>query len=391
MNDSESINRAVAGPVSEDDIMNLMRCMVHDLRMSVNAVMGYAGFLEGASDDPGKVCEYAGKISGTGRCMLELINGILDKSCVDTGRVIPSKADFSISSMVKELVCSIAPQMETGGVKFSSYITGDYESDIARGDKLFIRRILGNLLSNAEKYTPAGGSADLILEIRPEPEGNIRLVCTVKDTGVGMSREFSEDLFRPFAREENGLAAEGAGLGMAIVKSLVELMDGSIEVESRPGKGTDVTVELPLEPASGEPEIPPVKTNRGMLTGIRFLAAEDNDACAEIMHEVLLSLGAECVIACNGREAVELFEKSADGGFDMILMDINMPVMDGYQAVRAIRESSHSAAAEIPVLAMTAAAFDDDIQKAFASGMDGHVAKPLDIEIFIDTVKELLE
>ena len=212
----------------------------------------------------------------------------------------------------------------------------------------------------------------------------------IKDDGVGMSEDFVNKIFEPFSREETGENGfiQGTGLGMSIAKEIVDLMHGYISVDSQPGKGTHITVSLEIEPAEEEKLFGDDSQNpeNKMLSGMRFLIAEDNEINGEIITEMLAVKGAESVVVNNGREAVECFEKSAPGRFDAVLMDIRMPVMDGYEAARAIRRSKNQEGKEIIIIAMTADAFEDDVRRTFEAGMDAHTAKPVDMDAFVNTV-----
>jgi CheY-like chemotaxis protein len=271
-------------------------------------------------------------------------------------------------------------------------VTYNSDKELIIGDKQRFCQILRNILSNAVKYTGNGGSVDLtanIIETGPE---ELQLTYVVKDNGCGMSDEFAERLFQPFQREENELntSTPGTGLGMCIACSFAELMNGSITVESKLGTGTSVMVKLPLKAVIKNDDSNHIVLNSSNeLHGLHFLAAEDNESNAEILKEVLAAMGAECTMTENGQAAVDVFLKSAPGTYDAVLMDIQMPVMDGYKAAKAIRSCKHPDAEEVVIIAMTADAFEEDVQRAFVSGMNAHVAKPLNIQSFIGTIKTL--
>ena len=369
-----------------------MSRMSHDLRTPMNAIVGYSMLMEQSADEPGKVGYYTEKIILSSRALMELINDVLDMSSIEAGNVKLVRNNFSLDSAFEEVNAAIRPQSRSRGLNFNFYMNNETGVDMIVGDKQRLCQILRNLLSNAVKYTPEGGTVDLIVNVLNTNREEIHMLCQIKDTGCGISPQFLERIFEPFEREGAGenACSSGTGLGMPIAKSFVELMNGSIKVESKPGAGTLVTVKLPLIPVV-EKEMGPgqVIDNEERLKGIRFLAAEDNESNAEILYEVLTAMGAECVVTGDGQEVVEVFEASAPDDFDIILLDIQMPVMNGYQAAAAIRKSKHPAARDIAIVAMTADAFEEDVQRAFVCGMNGHVAKPLDLLRFINTVESL--
>ena len=363
--------------------------MSHDLRTPMNAIIGYSMLLERTAGDAEKVNHYARRIFMAGQSLLELINDTLDMSCIESGRVKLVESEYSLLSALEEIKSSVKPQAESKNQNFRYYLMNNTGTDRIIGDKQRLCQIMRNILSNAVKYTPESGDLDMIVNIMEVAGGQPQMMCQIKDTGCGMSREFMQRLFIPFEREDNELntGAEGSGLGMCIAKSFTELMNGKISVESESGKGTLVTVIIPLKPVGeNDREIRHDFTAGGTLRGLRFLAAEDNESNAEILNEVLTAMGAECTIAEHGQAALDIFENSAPGQYDIILMDIQMPVMNGYQAASAIRQSKHPDAKSIKIVAMTADAFEEDVQKAFVSGMNAHAAKPLNLEAFTNTV-----
>ena len=369
-----------------------MSRMSHDLRTPMNAIVGYSMLMEQSADEPGKVGYYTEKIILSSRALMELINDVLDMSSIEAGNVKLVKNNFSLDSAFEEVDAAIRPQSRSRGLNFNFYMNNETGVDMIVGDKQRLCQILRNLLSNAVKYTPEGGNVDLIVNVLNTNREEIHMLCQIKDTGCGISPQFLKRIFEPFEREDAGenVCSSGTGLGMPIAKSFVELMNGSIKVESKPGAGTLVTVKLPLIPVAKEESGPGhVIDNAELLKGIKFLAAEDNESNAEILYEVLSALGAECVVTGDGQEVVEVFEASAPDEFDIILLDIQMPVMNGYQAAATIRKSKHPAARDIAIVAMTADAFEEDVQRAFVCGMNGHVAKPMNLTRFISTVESL--
>ena len=497
--------------------------MSHDIRTPMNAIIGFTVLLNKDAESPEKVREYTRKISASGQHLLSLINDVLDMSKIESGKTSLNIAPFSLPGLMEELYTILLPQARAKGQSFDFQVHGRPAEQLL-GDKLHLNQILINLLSNAIKYTPEAGEISLLVEdLAPTAPQYAHLRFTVRDNGIGMSEKFLETVFDPFSREENSTASgiQGTGLGMAITKNLVELMGGTIRVESRQGKGTTFTVELsfalPAQPdeenfwarrgisrmlvadddeqvcldiqemmdsagiavacacdgpsaveaaararkcgagfhvilidwkmpgpggvetvrqlrrevgwdvpvlvltaydwddiedealaagvnafmpkpffmstfrrvldsldraQSADPAPPPEDALKGMF----FLVAEDNELNSEILSEMLEMEGAGCEVAANGQLAVEQFLRSDPDRYDMILMDVQMPVMGGYEATRRIRASGHPRAADIPIVAMTANAFAEDVRHALDAGMNGHLSKPIDM----NTMRELL-
>ena len=505
---------------------NFLSNMSHDIRTPMNAIVGFSVLLEKDAEKPEKVREYTRKITASSHHLLSLINDVLDMSKIESGKTSLNVDRFSLPELLEELNIILMPQARAKGQTFTIHVTGAPPEELI-GDKLRLNQILLNLLSNAIKYTPEGGSIDFTVAELPQSAPQFaKLRFSVKDNGIGMSKEYQENVFLPFSREINSVTnkIQGTGLGMAITKSLVDLMGGIITVESAPGKGSTFTVELSLtlpersdsdlwyrhkvtrmlvaddeedicldirevmrdtgvevswvtEGASAVesavrahekgldfsvilldwkmPGLNGVETARliresigadvpilvltsydwsdieaeareaginafmpkpffastfwqtirplfekavpdagaaqaepeaGVLEGRRFLVAEDNELNAEILTEMLHMEGAECDVAVNGKEAVEMFAGSLPGQYDMILMDVQMPVMNGYEATRAIRAGSHPEAESIPIVAMTANTFAEDVKRALDSGMNGHLGKPINM----DAVKAMI-
>ncbi len=496
---------------------NFLSNMSHDIRTPMNAIVGFSVLLEKDADKPEKVREYTRKITASGHHLLSLINDVLDMSKIESGKTSLNVDCFSLPELLEELNIILMPQAKAKHQDFKMHVQGTPPEQLI-GDKLRLNQILINLLSNAIKYTPDNGKIEFFVCDIPDPlKQYAKLRFVVKDNGIGMSKEFREQIFNPFSREISSVTnkIQGTGLGMAITKNLVDLMGGIIHVESEPGKGSTFTVELSFAyPEKDETEswikqevsrilvtddeeevclnirelmldagmkveyetdgVSAVKTaleahrkgedfdvilldwkmpgldgvetarrireqvgdeipilvltsydwsdieieareaginafmpkpffastfwqtikplfikhaeqpepdvaDANVMEGLHFLIAEDNDLNAEILTEMLGMEGATSERAADGREAVDMFEKSEPGHFDMILMDVQMPNMNGYDATRAIRASSHPEAADIPIVAMTANTFAEDVKNALDSGMNGHLSKPLNM------------
>ena len=365
--------------------------MSHDIRTPMNAIIGFAGLLERNADNPSKVRDYITKITASGQHMQSLINDILDMSRIENGKMTLNENVFSLTEVLEEVNTVIQPQVMARKQIF--VISSDeITQDIYIGDSARIRQILLNLLTNAVKYTPDGGNIELSVGETEKLTDNFAGLCfRVSDTGIGISEEYLDKIFDPFSRERNSTVSgiQGTGLGMSITRSLVDLMGGSIYAESRLGQGSVFTVNLHLK-CGQDPEIRQ-EDNSGSsdsLEGINILIAEDTPMNVEIILDLLEMYGARCITAVNGREAFEKFEASSPGDIHIILMDIQMPVMDGYEATGKIRSCGHPDAEIIPIIAMTANAFADDIQKCLDAGMDAHIAKPLNINKLNKMIRE---
>lgn len=355
--------------------------MSHDIRTPMNAIIGFARLLEKNADSPERVHEYISKITASGQHLLGLINDILDMSRIESGKMTLNMGDFKLSELLESVYAVIQPQLVAKNQNYTVCCGALAEDDFS-GDCTRIRQILLNLLTNAVKYTPEGGDISLeVTELEQVSENYAHLSFKVSDSGIGISKEYIDVMFEPFTRENNTTVSgiQGTGLGMSITKSLVDLMGGNISAESTPGEGTTFRVELELRRCDRITVCQPETSESGSLDGIHILIAEDTPMNVELILDLLEMYGAECCAVYNGTEAVERFETSDAGEFNIILMDIQMPVMDGYEAARRIRACSHPDAETVPIIAMTANAFAEDIRKCLDAGMNAHIAKPLDI------------
>ena len=352
--------------------------MSHDIRTPMNAIIGIISLIRHNAGDKEKVIEYADKIAISSQHLLGIINDVLDMSKIEAGNTIfHSQANEKNQSFI---------------------ITKEnLKHEWVNGDKVHLMQIFSNLLSNAIKYTQEGGIIQFIAE---ESETNSstygKYHFIVSDNGMGMSADFKETIFDAFTRAESSVTnkIQGTGLGMAITKNLVESMGGTIEVESEPNRGSSFEVILNLKivenrVVSSTEQIEMHETDSDILDGMRILCAEDNELNAEILMELLKLEGAECTICENGKRILEAFEQSVPGEYDMILMDVQMPVMNGYEATEAIRRSSHEQAKTIPIIAMTANAFSEDMQHSLAAGMNAHISKPVDMKLLKKTIRNI--
>ena len=358
----------------------------HDMRAPLNGIIGMAELADLHKDDCGQVKEYIRKIRTAGQQLLTLINDILEMARLDNGKVEHVQETFMIAKVAQDTSDIFAAQAELEQKFFDSQLMLQ-EDEMVSGDLQGLQQILNNILSNAIKYTKAHGKISFLARREPSNERNrVHYTFVIKDTGCGMSAKFLEKIYKPFERDSRfGVPrVTGTGLGMTIVKSLVERMDGSIHISSRVDEGTCVIISLPfniVKKVESKPQdsMPKLKD----FAGCRILVAEDNNINMEIISELLTMNGLEVLPASNGKDAVNLFESSEEGSISMVLMDIQMPVLNGYEATRKIRHSSNAAKATIPIIAMTANAFAEDREKAQSVGMDDYVAKPIDMNTMI--------
>lgn len=530
--DEETLREALEiAKAANESKSTFLSNMSHDIRTPMNAIVGLVTLLQRDSHNPEKVQEHTRKIAASSQHLLGLINDVLDMSKIESGKTTLNLAEVNLAELVDDLATIIRPQARAKQQEFEIYVS-DISEEHFLGDKLRINQILINILSNAVKYTPAGGRIEMVVSRLPKKTQHFaNLQFIVRDNGIGISPEYIDEIFQPFTRETNSTTShiQGTGLGMAITKSLVDLMGGTISVENRPGGGSIFTVNLALRIQKQEldnmfwkrygltqmllvdddidicegilrtmentgvgiqyvlsghaaieavkeaqkadrefdlvlldwkmPDMDGIETARrirkilpdnvpimiltaydcsdieeeGIAAGItgfmqkpfflsnfmqtvqdvkekekidlteetsaqqevmegkKFLAAEDNELNAEILHELLEMHGASCDLVENGQKAVEQFEQSKPGEYDAIFMDVQMPVMDGYEAAAKIRAGSHPEAKTMPIIAMTANAFADDIKAALDAGMNAHVSKPIDMERLENVLRDIFE
>ena len=359
--------------------------MSHDIRTPMNVILGYNQLMKSLLTEP-KQLDYQKKIEQSGKLLLSIINNVLDMARIESGKMNLDENYERVGEVVDEIISTFSSEAEEKEIHLSGSMQVTHRNILCDGTK--IREIYVNLVSNAIKYTPRGGDVTITVQELPcEKEGYIKIKSEVADTGIGMSEEYLPTLFEPFSREYNTTTGKvgGTGLGMAIVKKMVDLMGGSLEVESKLGKGTVFTVTLMHKIAdkkyyNQEIETADVSDIVEPLRGKHVLLAEDNDLNAEIAMAVLEDTGIVIERVEDGIQCVNRIEQMPYGTYDLILMDIQMPNMDGYQTARCIRHLNDNKKAEIPIVAMTADAFAEDRKRALDAGMNGHIAKPINIE-----------
>ncbi len=392
--DTESANNAK---------MDFMSRMSHDIRTPMNAIIGLTAIAGAHMDDRERINDCLAKIRSSSNYLLSLINEVLDMSKIESGKFSLAETGFNLPGLVDEVAEIIRPDADAKKQNFTVHY-GDIRHEDVIGDSLRVQQIFVNILSNAVKYTPEGGNITLSIS---EKENRNHLLCTYElvfeDDGIGMSKEFLERLYLPFERAEDVRISkiQGIGLGMTIVRNIVRAMDGTIKVKSAPGRGTKFTVVISLKHQETGPDtkksLPGYQGNTAQadrkqdnaqiadlgelgLSGMRALLVEDNEINMEIAMEILGTAGLMLETSENGKAGLDMFSRSPEGWYSIIFMDIQMPVMNGYEAAAAIRALPREDAKSIPIVAMTANAFSEDVQDALSAGMNEHIAKPLDLE-----------
>ena len=368
--------------------------MSHDIRTPINGICGFVNMADHYADDIKKQTEYRTKVKEASNLLLELVNDVLDMSKLESGEIVLEEIPFNLSSIFKEVFVVIEQMASEQNIQIEWEKKEIIHRDFI-GSPGYVKRVMMNILSNAVKYNRENGHIYIsCMEIpSKQPEmTTMEFVC--RDTGIGMTEEFQKCVFEPFAQEHTGSRTKfaGTGLGMSIVKNLIEKMGGSISFESKEGAGTTFVIQVPfkIDPDADKREEQRDVSEKS-IKGLHILLAEDNELNMEIAEFVLQNVGADVTKAWNGQEAVELFRKSEQGGFDIILMDIMMPVMNGYEATKMIRSLDREDAKTIPIIAMTANAFTEDRLKAKEAGMNEHIVKPLDVELLIKVIHKLVE
>ena len=398
-NDTQELNAKLQVAVEKAESANRAKStflfnMSHDIRTPMNAIIGYADLASRHSDDPAKLKKYMENIQVCGQNLLMLLNNVLDLARIENDK---TEIEYSVSDVEKDFRNCIAMFQNQADSKGQTLtVTTQLQYPYIYVDIPHLTEVCTNLVSNAVKYTGAGGTIRCDVTQKPgEKESWCNMVITVADNGIGMSQEFQKHIFEPFERERTSTISkvEGSGIGMGIVKKLVGLMGGTVEVESKIGVGSTFTVTIPCRIASEEETQAKRETgpsDQKSLCGVKILLAEDNDLNAEIATELLQEEGCTVDRAKDGVECVDMLEKAANGTYQLILMDIQMPVMNGYDAAKKIRRMDDPQKADLPIIAMTANAFSEDKQAALDAGMNDHIAKPINMNVLVPTIQKYL-
>lgn len=395
----EAVDQANRANQAKSDFLARMS---HEIRTPMNAIVGLTEIAKHYEEDPKKIEDYLDKIDVSSKVLLNIINDILDMSSIENKKMKIAKEPFDLHEILMSVCTIYEPQCRQKGIAFEVQDEEVTHTHLI-GDGLRVNQILLNLVSNAYKFTPSGGKITIKVKELYVKEEKAYFNFLVEDTGEGMSEEMQTRLFQPFEQESATTAQKhgGSGLGLSIAKNFVELMSGSISVKSKKGEGTTFVVSIPFEfEQAAEPEITeqPVENELSVVqeeqavydfTGKKVLLAEDTAFNEEVATELLAMVHMDVDCAHNGQEAVELFEKAKPGTYMAILMDIHMPVMDGYEAARTIRKSEREDAGTIAIYAMTANSFEEDVSAALNAGMNGHIAKPIDAQILYEVLDKL--
>lgn len=398
-NDTQELNAKLQVAVENAESANRAKStflfnMSHDIRTPMNAIIGYADLASRHLDDPAKLEKYMENIQVCGQNLLMLLNNVLDLAQIENDK---TEIEYSVSDVEKDFRNCIAMFQNQADSKGQTLtVTAQLQHPYVYADIPHLTEVCTNLVSNAVKYTGACGTIHCDITQKPgKKEGWCDTVITVADNGIGMSQEFQKHIFEPFERERTSTVSkvEGSGIGMGIVKKLVGLMGGTVEVESKIGVGSTFTVTIPCRIASQEEtqaKRDTTSSDKKSLSGTKILLAEDNDLNAEIAVELLQEEGCTVDRAKDGVECVDMLEKAANGTYQLILMDIQMPVMNGYDAAKKIRRMDDPPKADIPIIAMTANAFSEDKQAALDAGMNDHVSKPINMNVLVPTIQKYL-
>ena len=368
--------------------------MSHDIRTPINGICGVVNMADHYADDMEKQTEYRTKVKEASNLLLELVNDVLDMSKLESGEIVLEEVPFNLSSISREVFAVIEQVAAEQNIRIVWEKKEITHRDLI-GSAGYVKRVMMNILSNAVKYNRENGQIYIsCIEIPSEQPEMTTMEFVCRDTGIGMAEEFQKRIFEPFAQEHAGSRTKfaGTGLGMPISKKLIEKMGGTITFESAEGIGTTFVIRVPfkIDPDADKRE-EQKEVSEKSIKGLRILLAEDNELNMEIAEFMLQNEGADVSKAWNGQEAVELFRNSEPGEFDVILMDIMMPIMDGYEAAKMIRSLDREDAKEVPIIAMTANAFTEDRIRAKEAGMDEHVAKPVDVELLIKVIHKLVK
>ena len=365
--------------------------MSHDIRTPMNAIVGFTTLAESHLDDQELVRSYLGKIAVSSQHLLALINDVLDMSRIESGKMTLEETGVNLVGIIQDLRTIVQPDADKKHLDLTVDTQGVVHEDVVT-DKLRLNQVLLNILSNAIKFTPEGGAISFQVLEKPATEADVaEFEFRIKDNGIGMSEEFQKTIFDAFTRERSTTVSgiQGTGLGMAITKSIVDMMGGTISVSSKEGEGSEFVVDLPCKISEKSVETARSTTKRD-FTGKRALLVEDNEMNQTIAEMILRESGFDVAIAADGVEAVEMVEASPAAYYDVVLMDVQMPRMDGYEATSRIRALEDPGKASVPIVAVTANAFEEDANKALSVGMNGHLAKPYDISAIMETLDSLI-
>ena len=391
---AELLTAAKKAEAANEAKTEFLQRMSHDIRTPINGICGLVNMADHYADDMEKQTECRTKVKEASNLLLELVNDVLDMSKLESGEIVLEEIPFNLSSIYREVLVVIEQMAAEQNIRLVWEKKEITHRDFI-GSPGYVKRVMMNILSNAVKYNRENGHIYVsCIEIPSEQPGMTTMEFVCRDTGIGMADEFQKHIFEPFAQEYTGSRTKfaGTGLGMAIAKNLVEKMGGTISFESEEGAGTTFVIRVPFRiDTDRDSKVETGEKTEASIRGLHILLAEDNDLNMEIAEFMLQNEGVEVTKAWDGQEAVELFRKSEPGEFDVILMDIMMPVMNGYEAAKMIRSMDREDAKAIPIIAMTANAFAEDRIRAKEAGMDEHVAKPVDVELLIKVIHRLVE
>ena len=364
--------------------------MSHDIRTPLNAIIGYTTLANGDEVTQEEMKGYIGKIEKASNQLLNIVDDVLEMSRIESGKIELDPCNANLEDCIKEVGDLVRTQLESKHLSFDVFCDVTHKWVLC--DKNRLNRALMNLLCNAGKFTGENGSVSLRLKELSEFDGIGDYEIRVKDTGIGMNPEFVEHLFTPFERERTSTVSriQGTGLGMAITKNIVDMMGGTIEVETEKDRGTEFIIAVSLPIVEVEEESAATKQEIVTFEGTRALLVEDNEINREIAQMLLTQAGFEIYTAVNGKQALDMVSASEPGFYDVVLMDVQMPIMDGYTASKAIRALTDPELSAVPIVAMTANAFQEDIRAAEEAGMNGHIAKPLDVSAMMNTLDRVL-
>lgn len=377
----DSYHAAVAANNAKSDFLSRMS---HDIRTPMNAIIGMTELARMSEGDPARIDDCLAKITLSSNHLLNLINEVLDLSMIESGRLVLSAGEVDLRALACEMETMFGSRCEDAGIALSVEMDA-VAHPLVEADELRLQQVFINMLGNAVKFTGPGGAVKVRMGESPgRVEGTSDYEFVFCDTGCGMAPEFLEHVFEPFAREHDSRTerVEGTGLGLSIVQSIVSLMGGAIEVQSVPDAGTKFTVRLNLRHGAGESDdvLPDAESAADALQGAHVLLVEDNELNSEIAAALLESLGLAVECAFNGREALEVLDAAEPGHFDVVLMDIQMPVMNGLEATRAIRASERADLRALPIVVLSANAFAEDVQESKRAGADDHLSKPISVK-----------